>query len=169
MQDKDTTKSTFDQLFMPINNTIFSQQLADLEVDKYFKKLNTQQLVELIAHAQLKQQKSLRDVSNSFNNGEFSQAIHCDSFSASQISRRLRDLPPEVLQLLLQSNIVEISKEIGFDAITQGIGRIYLIDSSTISLCLSQYQWAEFRTTKSGIKLHQRLRFCEAGLYRIKQ
>jgi hypothetical protein len=169
MQDKDTTKSTFDQLFMPINNTIFSQQLADLEVDKYFKKLNTQQLVELIAHAQLKQQKSLRDVSNSFNNGEFSQAIHCDSFSASQISRRLRDLPPEVLQLLLQSNIVEISKEIGFGAITQGIGRIYLIDSSTISLCLSRYRWAEFRTTKSGIKLHQRLRFCEAGLYRIKQ
>ena len=164
MQDKDTTKSTFDQLFMPINNTIFSQQLADLEVDKYFKKLNTQQLVELIAHAQLKQQKSLRDVSNSFNNGEFSQAIHCDSFSASQISRRLRDLPPEVLQLLLQSNIVEISKEIGFGAITQGIGRIYLIDSSTISLCLSRYRWAEFRTTKSGIKLHQRLRFCEAGV-----
>ena len=163
MQDKDTTKSTFDQLFKPINNKIFSQQLDDLEVDKYAKKLNTKQLVELIAHAQLKQQKSLRDISNNFNKDEFSQAIHLDSISASQISRRLRDLPPEVVQLLFQSNIVEISKEIGFDAITREIGRIYLIDSSTISLCLSQYQWAEFRNTKGGVKLHQRLRFCEAG------
>ncbi len=31
---------------------------------------------------------------------------------------------------------------------------IKLIDSSTISLCLSMYNWAEFRTAKGGIKLH---------------
>jgi hypothetical protein len=31
---------------------------------------------------------------------------------------------------------------------------IKLIDSSTISLCLSMYDWAEFRTAKGGIKLH---------------
>lgn len=164
MQDKDTTKSTFDQLFKPINNKIFSQQLAGLEVDKYAKKLKTQQLIELVAHAQLKQQKSLRDISNSFNEDEFSQAINLDSISASQISRRLKDLPLEAVQLLLKSNILEVGKEIGFDAITRKIGRIYLIDSSTITLCLSQYQWAEFRNTKGGIKLHQRLRFCEEGV-----
>jgi len=103
---------------------LFSQQLAGLEVDKYAKKLKTQQLIELVAHAQLKQQKSLRDISNSFNEDEFSQAINLDSTSASQISRRLRDLPPKAVQLLLKSNILEISKEIGFDAITRKIGRI---------------------------------------------
>jgi hypothetical protein len=31
---------------------------------------------------------------------------------------------------------------------------VKLIDSSTISLCLSMYDWAEFRTAKGGIKLH---------------
>jgi len=31
---------------------------------------------------------------------------------------------------------------------------IKLIDSSTISLCLSMFDWAEFRTAKGGIKLH---------------
>ena len=31
---------------------------------------------------------------------------------------------------------------------------VKLIDSSTISLCLSMYNWAEFRTAKGGIKLH---------------
>jgi hypothetical protein len=36
-----------------------------------------------------------------------------------------------------------------------------LIDSSTISLCLTRYLWAEFRETKSGVKLHLRLRFTE--------
>jgi len=32
--------------------------------------------------------------------------------------------------------------------------RIKLIDSSVISLCLSMFDWAEFRTAKGGIKLH---------------
>jgi len=31
---------------------------------------------------------------------------------------------------------------------------IKLIDSSVISLCLSMFDWAEFRTAKGGIKLH---------------
>ncbi len=34
-------------------------------------------------------------------------------------------------------------------------GRVVkLIDSSTISLCLAMFDWAEFRTAKGGIKLH---------------
>ena len=32
--------------------------------------------------------------------------------------------------------------------------RIKLIDSSTISLCLSMFDWAKFRTAKGGIKIH---------------
>jgi hypothetical protein len=31
---------------------------------------------------------------------------------------------------------------------------IKLIDSSTISLCLAMFDWAEFRTAKGGVKLH---------------
>jgi hypothetical protein len=31
---------------------------------------------------------------------------------------------------------------------------IKLIDSSTISLCLSMFDWAKFRTAKGGIKIH---------------
>ena len=90
--------------------------------------------------------------------------MHLNSISASQVSRRLRDLPPEVLHLILQSNIIEIGKETGFDALTRELGRIYLIDSTTISLCFSRYLWAEFRNTTAGVKLHQRLRFCQEGV-----
>jgi len=34
---------------------------------------------------------------------------------------------------------------------------IYSIDSTTIDLCLSLYDWAKFRTTKGAIKLHVKL------------
>jgi hypothetical protein len=32
-----------------------------------------------------------------------------------------------------------------------------MIDSTTITLCLTKYRWAEFRSTKAGVKAHLRL------------
>ena len=34
------------------------------------------------------------------------------------------------------------------------ITQVQLIDSTTISLCQSRYQWAHFRQNKSGVKIH---------------
>ena len=76
MQDKDTTKSTFIQLFEPILSEKIFVPLKNLEADKYVKKLRTTQLLELIALAQLEQQRGLRDIGNSLNNEELSKAIH---------------------------------------------------------------------------------------------
>ena len=36
-------------------------------------------------------------------------------------------------------------------------GKFYAFDSSTIDLCMSVFDWARFRSTKSGIKLHTQL------------
>ena len=36
---------------------------------------------------------------------------------------------------------------------------VYLLDSTTISLCLSLFDWAQFRTTKGAIKLHTLLQY----------
>jgi len=34
---------------------------------------------------------------------------------------------------------------------------VFAIDASTIDMCLSLFQWANFRSTKAGIKLHVQL------------
>src|SRR5690606_12132668 len=39
-----------------------------------------------------------------------------------------------------------------------------IIDSSTLPLNLTNHKWAEFRKTKSGVKLHLRLVFMDKGL-----
>jgi hypothetical protein len=159
MQGKDTINSTFFLLFEPIFNEDFIQYLNDIEVDKYTKKLKTIQLIELMANAQLKQQRGLRDISNSCNNDEFSQEIQLESISASQLSRRLRATDPEVIQELFKRVIAQAGAKFRFSNLEQETGKFYIIDSSTISLCLSKYPWAEFRKTKSGVKLHLRLQF----------
>lgn len=164
MQGKDTVNSTFHQLFKPIFNKNFQEHLKKLGVDKYIKKLSALQLIVLVVYAQLEQLSGLRDISNSLNNKNLSKAIKLNSISFSQVSRKLKDLPSGVLNILFKSLATEIIKDVGVNALNKHLGRIHLIDSSTISLCLSQYRWAEFRKTKGGIKLHLRLRFFEKGV-----
>lgn len=161
MQDKNTTPSTFFQLFKPILGSNLWDNIYEKvpETDKYVKKLKTIQLFELLVYAEMAQYRSLDEISKSLDNDELSKAIHLDSISASTISRRLRELPLEVTQILFNSITSKVSREVGVNRIRQTLGRLYLIDSTTISLCLSQYLWADFRKTKGGIKLHLRLKF----------
>lgn len=161
MQDKDTTKSTFYQLFLPISTFIKQQQSKDLLTDHYVKKMTTFQLIKLLACAQLEQQPGLRDISAMLDNQEFSRVLNLDSISHSQISRRLRNLSIKDTEQLFHGMVRQISKEIGSANTSKLLGPLYLIDSSTITLCLSRYRWAVFRESKSGVKLHLRLKFCD--------
>ncbi|MEW6173426.1 MAG: hypothetical protein AB1510_10230 [Bacillota bacterium] len=103
-------------------------------------------------------------MSNSLNNEELSKAINLLSISYSQLSRRLRELLPDIAQACFKAAKLQASMEMGFDVIGRKLGRLSLIDSSTISLCVSKYRWADFRKTKAGVKLHLRLRFYESGV-----
>ena len=82
----------------------------------------------------------------------FAEAIHLESISTSQISRRFREMSTEVASIIHKSVVQTLGLELGFNALPQSLGRLYLIDASTISLCLSQYLWADFRKTKGGVE-----------------
>lgn len=164
MQGKDTTNSTFNQLFEPIFSQKFHQLLQKLEVDKYVKKLTAIKFIILMVFAQLEQLRSLREISNNLCNREFSKAIKLDSISFSQLSRKLRSMMPETVQTLFQDLVRQVGFQTGFKPIRQELGNLYLIDSSIISLCITRYRWASFRKTKGGIKIHLRLRLFEKGV-----
>ncbi|MDR3539979.1 MAG: IS4 family transposase [Desulfosporosinus sp.] len=161
MQDKNITESTFFQLLEPILSQDLWQKVSKKvsSVDKYAKKLKAVQLVQLVMNAEMQQYSSLAEISNSLNYDAFAKAIHLESISTSQISRRFRDMSTDVADIIHKSVVQTLGVELGFSTLRQSLGRLYLIDASTISLCLSQYLWADFRTTKGGVKLHQRIRF----------
>lgn len=158
MQGKDTIKSAFDQLFNPVLNHEIMQWLQkELKVDRYIKKLTLEKLFILMAFAQLQQFDSLREIANSLNDERLSEAVGLESISYSTISRRMAAIPTEALEALF----MPIASRTGshMNVISR---RVYhplrVIDASTITLSLTQYRWAEFRETKSGVKLHLRLR-----------
>lgn len=161
MQDKNTTESTFFQLLGPILSQELWQKISNnvAFIDKFAKKLGTVQLVQLVMNAEMQHYGSLAEISNSLNEDEFAKAIHLESISTSQISRRFREMSTDVAGIIHKSVVQTLGLKLGYNALRQSLGRLYLIDASTISLCLTQYLWADFRKTKGGVKLHQRIRF----------
>ncbi|ACL22654.1 transposase IS4 family protein [Desulfitobacterium hafniense DCB-2] len=166
MQDKDTTQSTFTQVFQPF----FSKDLwkkIDQEVpnlDQRNYKLKTNQLTLLISHAQLQEYKALRKISSNVQSNDFSEAIGLESISHSQISRRLRTLPIKVSEMLFKGVLNKVAQKKGDGKIQQRLGKLYMIDASVISLCLSRFPWAVFRKIKAGVKMHLRLSFDEMAI-----
>ena len=134
------------------------KQIENLKLDKYTKKLDTLKLTKLLVFAQLDQLESLADISLELRtNEQLQQEVELESISSSQLSRKLRNLNPEVYENSFHHLVSQIHRQMGNRKGNEALGRINLIDASTISLCLTQYRWADFRNTKAGIKLHTRV------------
>lgn len=61
--------------------------------------------------------------------------------------------------MLFKNLLHKIAQKKSYGFIQQRLGKLYMIDASVISLCLSRYPWAVFRKSKAGIKMHLRLSF----------
>lgn len=164
--DKDNTKSTFTEYLIPLNIEIMLAQIKRLNLDKYVKKLDCITTTKLFIFAQLLQIKSYTDIHLKLSKTEkLQQLLGLESISISQLSRKFRDMDEALLETVFKDLVRQVSRRLGVPKTNQKLGRIHLIDSSTISLCIMKYRWAEFRKTKAGIKIHQRIIYCDEGVY----
>ncbi len=160
--DKDNINSTFKEYLIPFSSEFIMKQIRSLKLDSYMKKMDTSTCSKLFIFAQLTQKTSYTDISVELcNNEALQQELDLDSFSTSQLSRRFRDMNPALYESVYEHVIQKIHRQFGVRKGNEALGKINLIDASTISLCLTQYRWAEFRNTKAGIKLHTRVVYCE--------
>lgn len=99
--DKNITKSTFMESFFPLNHEFLMKQIESLKLDKYTKKLDTVKFSKLLVFAQLDELEILADISLELRTNEkLQQEIGLESISDSQLSRKLRDLNPEIYEML---------------------------------------------------------------------
>lgn len=160
--DKNNTKSVFKEYIQPTEMKVISKIIDQLKIDKYVKKLDSLTFTKLFIYAQLKQLSSLKEISFKVRHKKkLQKELGLKSISKSQLSRKLSDLPPEIFQAILRHLIQQIHQEIGEEKGSELLEKIHLIDSTTISFCLSQYRWADFRNTKAGVKIHTRVVFCD--------
>lgn len=164
--DKNTIKKVFKEYIQPLEGTILSKMVDIMKTDKYVKKLDTFSFTKLFIYAQLKQIPSLTKLSFKVSHKKkLQRMIGLDNISKSQLSRKLGDVPPDIFQAILHHLIQKIHQEFGMEKGSEMLENIHLVDSTTISFCLSQYRWADFRNTKAGVKIHTRVAFCEGTTY----
>ncbi len=107
-----------------------------------------------MAMAQLAGRSSLRDIVDNISS-QAHRLYHLGSarLSRSNLSRINEDKPYALYEALFGKLLSRCQgKAPGHDFRFQN--PLYSLDASTIDLCLSVFPWADFRTTKGGIKLH---------------
>ena len=150
-----------------LNNIIFPLKkslglLKKMGIDRYIKKLTFQSFLTIMIYAQIIESSSLRDLSTTLNSSsELEKAVGLKSISHSQMSRKLRNINPSYFNDFLNESIKEAHIHLTPNAIKSSLGNLYMIDSSTITMSLTQYRWADYRKTKSGVKLHLRIKFVD--------
>lgn len=158
--DKITRKTSFGQWFSPINFQSFHQDVETMQYNRYTKKLTMDSFLKLMLLAQLEQSDSLYDLREALLEDNVQKELKFKSISVSQLSRRLNSIRPDIFQRLFLDLVVQIHQKTNYAKIPMSLK---IIDSSTLPLNLTLHQWAEFRKTKAGVKLHLRLVFMEKG------
>lgn len=161
--DKFTRKTSFEQWFSPVSSTKLEELIETHQLNYYTKKLHIDSFLKLLLFAQLNETKSMRDVHLKLFSDELQQVTGVESISFSQLGRRLNQIPTEVLQQVFLELVGQIHEKSHYAQRRKITTPLKIIDSSTLPLNLNNHKWAEFRKTKSGIKLHLRLIHVEKG------
>src|SRR5690625_3411230 len=164
--DNNTIKTVFNKYIHPIDSKVFTKMVEHTGIDKYVKKLDVLKFTKLFIYAQLMKLPSLMRISDVLKRKKNVQRIvGIEGISSYQLSRQQGDIPQEIFQVLMHHLIQQLHQKVGSRAANKALGKIHLIDSSTISMCLNQYEWAHFRETKAGVKMHTSIIFCDGESY----
>ncbi len=146
------TNSIFHQLLQFLPRQRFQSVVDRHKGDHRTRSLTCWDQLVALLFAQLSGRKSLRDLVDTFN----SKQAHHYHLGTRAISRSsLADANGKRPTAIFQETFFYL-----LDQVRQRLPRkeaqemVRLIDSTTIDLNLNQFEWAKFRSTKAGIKLH---------------
>lgn len=155
---KDNINSTINELLNVLDEQTFMKIINVLDIDKYVKKLTAYKFFELLVFAQVNDIDSLTHLAKqSKDEQELQDYLDLNGISTAQLSRKQCHLPPVMFEKIFRYLTRQIQSQLKQTPIVGDIGRLHVIDSSTMSMSLTQYPWATFRKTKAGVRLHLRV------------
>jgi hypothetical protein len=160
-RNKNNNKPVVKQVLDLVPNWIFQNCTKTYQTDKGTSKYKTYDQFVALTFGQLSKCQSLNDISAGIGVSEtfikdldLTQSPARSTMSDGNKKRDWRVFESLYNRLLSHYKSV-LKKHHDTHTIKEIKDKVVkLIDSSTISLCLSMYDWAEFRTAKGGIKLH---------------
>ncbi|MGY3718080.1 hypothetical protein ACWE42_21425 [Sutcliffiella cohnii] len=130
-------------------------------------KLSTKSLVKTFVAAQLDHWSSYSHMEEKLEAyPELRMEIGIEEISRSQLSRRINELPTELVQKLFIKVVEKLSQLTkGLKGLPNGLGRLRIIDSTEIKLPHNLCDWAKISKKKTGVKMHTRLMVASPMLY----
>ena len=153
-------KYIFSQITEYISYYDFDKCVKHYDGDKRIRALNCRDQFLAMMFGQLCHRESLRDLIISLNahNNKlyhlgFRSEIKLPTLAKANENRDHRIYASLAKTLINKAQNLYIDDSFPFEL----EGKLYIIDSSTIDLCLNIFKWAKFRKTKSAVKLHTQI------------
>jgi hypothetical protein len=152
-----TNVNLFSQIISKLDRTVFKKLVFEKSTDKHQKGYNSWTHLVSMLFCQFAKSQSVRDISNGLRSatGNLNHLGIEKAPSKSTISYQNKNRDWTLFRdyyYQLQSRLGQLA---GFKQIKFRIkSRIFLLDATTVSLCLSLFDWAHYKTTKGAVKMH---------------
>ena len=142
----------FRQLLSLVKRPEFDKLCIAMNSDKFRKDFSSWKQFAVMAFAQITGQNGLRSIENALNS-QMASFYHLGLSSAvkrSTISYANKIHSPDFFEALYYQLFSGLDR--GARKVTEK--KLYAVDATTIGLCMNDFPWAKFRSTKSGVKIH---------------
>lgn len=142
------------QLLSFLPKKTFKRLVGQHNGDRYSKKLTAWNQFVLLLYAQATCKDSLREIETGINTHQgsfYHLGIKTAARSSLSYANSKRDY--EIFEKLFYALFKQFKAVVSSDRFKFN-NPLYIIDSTTVSLCLSLFNWAKYSRTKGAIKLH---------------
>lgn len=147
----------FSQIISKLDRSIFKKLVKEKQTDKHAKGYDSWTHLVSMLFCQFSKSQSLRDISNGLRSatGNLNHLGVNKAPSKSTISYQNKHRDWELFRDYYYQLQQQLTNRAGFRQKKFKIkSKIFLLDSSTISLCLNLFDWAKYKTHKGAVKMH---------------
>lgn len=152
-----TNINLFSQIISRLDKSSFKKIVKEKQTDKHQKGFNSWTHLISMLFSQFAKSQSVRDISNGLRSatGNLNHLGIKKAPSKSSISYQNKHRDWKLFQDYYYELLNHLGQQVKFKQKKFKIkSKIFLLDSSTISLCLSLFNWAKYKTAKGAVKLH---------------
>jgi hypothetical protein len=149
--------SLFSQIISKLDRSKFNRLVEARQTDKHNKGYNSWTHLVSMLFCQFAKSASVRDISNGLRSatGNLNHLGIQKAPSKSSISYQNKKRDYNIFKDYYLALLESLGQQAGFRQVRFKIkSKIFLLDSTTISLCLSLFDWAKYKTAKGAVKMH---------------
>ena len=157
-----TNITLFGQIIQKLDRSIFNKLVKEHKTDKHEKGFNSWSHLVSMLFCHLAKSQSLRDISNGLRSatGNLNHLGNVHPPTKSNLGYQNKHRDWKLFKDYYFALLNQLGQQADFKQVKFRIkSKIFLLDASTISLCLSLFDWAKYKTKKGAIKLHTLLDF----------